>query len=426
MSIDIQMPALSPTMEKGTLARWLVAEGDVIKAGDLIAEIETDKATMEVEATDDGRVGRLVIGAGTEDVPVGEIIAILLEDGEEAPASPEPSSAAKAEASPPPPAPPPATHDKPVAEEKVAKVETETAKPASSGGDVIASPLARRIAEQSEIDLSAIKGSGPGGRIIKRDLEGKAKLRASEAPVSPVQAPAPAAIHEPPKGVPMEEVRLSGMRKVIASRMVESKSTVPHFYQSVDITLDKLLALRKQINESEGTKISVNDFFIRALGLALTRVPDANVQFGGDKLYRFGRADVSVAVAIEGGLITPVIRDAGSKGLGAISAEMKDLAERARDGKLAPEDYQGGTASLSNLGMYGIRQFDAVINPPQAAILAVGAGEERAVVRDGALAVATQMTATLSCDHRAIDGAIGALMLGVFKALVEDPLKILI
>jgi pyruvate dehydrogenase E2 component (dihydrolipoamide acetyltransferase) len=422
MSIDIQMPALSPTMEKGTLARWLVAEGDVIKAGDLIAEIETDKATMEVEATDDGRVGRLVIGAGTEDVPVGEVIAILMEEGEEAPSAPEAPSAAKADTPPP----PPVSKDKPVTEKKAARSEPETVKPASSGGDVIASPLARRIAEQSEIDLSGIKGSGPGGRIIKRDLEGKAKLRSAEAPVSVAQAPAPAAIYEPPQGVPVEEVRLSGMRKVIASRMVESKSTVPHFYISVDVTLDKLLALRKQINESEGTKISVNDFFIRALGLALTRVPEANVQFGGDKLYKFSRADVSVAVAIEGGLITPVIRDAGSKGLGAISAEMKDLAVRARDGKLAPEDYQGGTASLSNLGMYGIRQFDAVINPPQAAILAVGAGEERAVVRDGAVAVATQMTATLSCDHRAIDGAIGAEMLGVFKALVEDPLKILI
>ena len=418
MSIDIQMPALSPTMEKGTLAKWLVAEGDEIRAGDLIAEIETDKATMEVEAADDGRVGRLIIEAGTEDVPVGEIIAILLGDGEEAPSP----AAAKTPAS----TPPAANEDKPVVAEKAVKAAPGGDQPASSGGNVTASPLARRIAEQSEIDLSAIRGSGPGGRIIKRDLEGKARLRQSEAPAPAGQAPDPAAIHEPPQGVPVEEVRLSAMRKVIASRMVESKSTVPHFYISVDVTLDKLLALRKDINESEGTKISVNDFFIRALGLALTRVPDANVQFGGDKLYKFGRTDVSVAVAIEGGLITPVIRDAGSKGLGVISAEMKDLAQKARDGKLAPEDYQGGTVSLSNLGMYGIRQFDAVINPPQAAILAVGAGEERAVVRDGALAVATRMTATLSCDHRAIDGAIGAEMLGVFRALVEDPLRILV
>jgi pyruvate dehydrogenase E2 component (dihydrolipoamide acetyltransferase) len=424
MPIEIKMPALSPTMEKGNLSKWLVKEGDEVKAGDLIAEIETDKATMEVEAVDEGRVAKLVVAEGAADIPVGTVIAILLEEGEEKPsekASPKPAAETK---------PAPAVKTAPPVAQAAPSAPEPIAQPAlKSGSDerVSASPLAQRLAQQMGIDLHNIKGSGPGGRVIKRDLEIAAPA-APAAPVTPAPQPAKAAapVMAPPADNPYEEIRLSPMRKIIAQRLSLSKQTIPHFYMTVDVEIDRLLSLRKEFNETQDVKLSVNDFLIRALGLALKKVPDANVQYAGDKMYRFARADVSVAVAIPGGLVTPIIRGAEAKGLAAISTEMKILAEKARAGKLMPEDYQGGTISLSNLGMYGIRQFDAVINPPQAAILAVGAGEERAVIRGGTVVAATIMTATLSCDHRAIDGAVGAELLSAFKNLLQNPLAMLL
>ncbi len=428
MSIEIRMPALSPTMEKGTLAKWLIKEGDTIAAGDVIAEIETDKATMEVEAADDGKVGKLAVAAGTADVPVGTVIAVLLEEGEAGVASPStsPSLPRKRESS---------------AEEKVdsrlrgndeqkksapilpsAPTSQPTVPAAHDDARIFASPLARRIAKQSGIDLNTLQGSGPGGRVVKRDLESKAPLARPQVATA-TAAVAPATVYGP-ADAPHEEVKLSTMRKVIAERLSESKRTVPHFYMTVDVEMDRLLAARKDINEAEGLKLSVNDFIIKALAIALKRAPEANVQFAGDKLYRYTRADVSVAVAIDGGLITPIIRGADAKGLIEISNEMRALAEKARAGKLMPEDYKGGTISLSNLGMYGIKEFEAVINPPQAAILAVGAAEQRAVIKNGQIVPATVMSATLSVDHRAIDGAIGAKLLTAFKALIENPARL--
>ena len=447
MTIEVFMPALSPTMEEGTLAKWMVKEGDDVKAGDVIAEIETDKATMEVESADEGKVGKIVVDAGTEHVPVGKVIAILLEEGEKADDigdvdqkdTPEKQKEQKPEDKPEkkqstkePEAPKPdktepsnAGVEKDIAPQK--KVEANApAAPADGKGDrIFASPLARRLAEQSGIDLSSVQGSGPGGRIVKKDLEGKAAMQKPRAD-APAAASAPGAAPEAMGNIPVEEVKLSAMRKVIAKRLTESKQTVPHFYLTVDVEMDRLIALRKEVNADEGSKVSVNDFLIKALAGALMRVPDANVQFAGDTLLKFGRADVSVAVAIEGGLITPVIKGADTKGVGTIAQEMKDLAARAREGKLKPEEYQGGTASLSNLGMYGIKQFDAVINPPQATILAVGSAEQRPVVRDGELVPATVMTATLSCDHRAVDGVVGSEFLTAFKALIENPIRILL
>jgi pyruvate dehydrogenase E2 component (dihydrolipoamide acetyltransferase) len=432
MPMNILMPALSPTMEAGTLAKWLVKPGDAIKAGQVIAEIETDKATMEFESADEGILASIAVEAGTEDVKVGTLIGVILEEGEEASATPAPAPAPEATAAPQPAA--------PVSAPAIAAAPTPTAQPAPRATDmsrVMASPLAKRIAAQSGIDLKNVQGSGPGGRVIKRDLEalGSAKPSAAPAPVAaPVSAsvaPAPAASaaaptpFTPPAGVPFEEVKLSGMRKVIAKRMAESKTTVPHFYLTIDVELDRLMAVRKDLNaslEKSGVKLSVNDFVIRACGIALKRVPDANAMYAGDKVYKFQRADISVAVAVPGGLVTPVVRDAGSKGLADISEDMKTLAAKARDGKLMPEDYQGGTFSISNLGMFGIKQFEAVINPPQGAILAVGAGEQRPVVKNGALAIATVMSVTLSVDHRVLDGAIGAEFLKVFKQLIEEPL----
>lgn len=419
MSIEIRMPALSPTMEKGTLAKWLVKEGDTIVSGDVIAEIETDKATMEVEAADEGTITKLAVAAGTADIPVGTVIAVLAEEGEAAPkaaSKPAAKAEAKAETKPAPEAKPaPAAPVKPTASAAPPKAASD------EGARVPASPLARRIASQSGIDIGAVKGSGPGGRVIKRDLEG------AGAPLARPAAPAAkAAAVSGPVDAPYEEVKLSMMRKVIAERLTESKTTVPHFYITVDVEMDRLLAVRKDINDGEGLKLSVNDFIIKALAMALRRVPEANVQFAGDKLYKYNRADVSVAVAIDGGLITPIIRGADTKGLVQINEEMRGLAERARLGKLLPEEYKGGTVSLSNLGMYGIKQFEAVINPPQAAILAVGAADERAVVKNGQLAAATMMSATLSCDHRAIDGAVGAKLLTTFKAMVENPARMVL
>jgi len=439
MPIELKMPALSPTMEEGTLAKWLVKEGDTVASGDLLAEIETDKATMEFEAVDEGVIVKLLVAEGADGVKVGTVIAIIAEEGEDASAASAPAAKAEPAAAPSAASPPvaekgyganPATDTPPATKEEI-----KAAAPAA-GDRVKASPLARRLAESKGVDLASIAGSGPNGRIVKADIDaGKTKPVAAAAPKAeaapappapaPKAAPAPAAA---PAGVPSETVKLSNMRKTIARRLAESKQTVPHFYLTVDCNLDALLKLRGELNaglEGRGIKLSVNDLLIKALGVALAEVPDANVQFAGDTLLKFGRSDISMAVAIPGGLITPVITDVANKPLSRIATEAKDMAARARDGKLAPEEYQGGTASISNLGMFGIKQFDAVINPPQAMILAVGAGEPRPYVVGKELTVATVMTATGSFDHRAIDGAVGAQLMAAFKRLVEKPMGML-
>jgi pyruvate dehydrogenase E2 component (dihydrolipoamide acetyltransferase) len=433
MPTPIKMPALSPTMEEGTLARWLVKEGDTVSAGDVMAEIETDKATMEFEAVDEGVIAKIEVSEGTEGVKVGTVIALLAGEGEDAGAAASEPSAAPAE---------PekgtaltGTPEPTEVREADAPARAEpprAAAPKPAGGRVIASPLAKRIAEQKGIDLSSLKGSGPNGRIVKADVEGGQPSQASGVPVaaapapgaSPVAAPAEQAAL-PDFGIPHEDEKLSNVRKVIARRLTESKQTVPHYYLAIDVRLDPLLKLRGELNaalEAQGIKLSVNDLLIKALAKALLQVPDCNVSFGGDTLRRFSRADISVAVAAPSGLITPIIIDAGSKSVSTIASEMKDLAGKAREGKLQPHEYQGGTASLSNLGMYGIKQFEAVINPPQAMIMAVGAGEKRPYVVDDALAIASVMTATGSFDHRAIDGATGAELMQAFKSLCEAPL----
>jgi len=437
MAIEIRMPALSPTMEEGTLAKWLVKEGDSVSSGDLLAEIETDKATMEFEAIDEGVIGKIAVPAGTEHVKVGTIIATIIGDGEDAGEAPAPAPKAEAPA-----AAPKAEAPAPKAEAAAPPPSVAApaqAAPAKTNGDgrIKASPLAKRLASSQGIDLSAVTGSGPHGRIVKADLNG-APTGAVAAPAAtaaapkgaPAAAPAPAAKAPAPSPTdyptPHELVKLSGMRKTIARRLTESKQTVPHIYLTLDTRLDALLKLRGELNDalsSRGVKLSVNDMLIKALGVALMRVPECNVQFQGDNLLKFSRADVSVAVSIPGGLITPIVTEADSKSIATISAEMKDLADRAKAGKLQPNEYQGGTASLSNMGMMGIKQFDAVINPPQAMILAVGAGEKRPwVMPDGSLGVATVMSATGSFDHRAIDGADGAKLMSVLRDLVEKPL----
>ena len=461
MPIEIKMPALSPTMEEGTLAKWLVKPGDEIQAGDIMAEIETDKATMEFEAVDEGTLVSISIDEGTENVAVGTVIAVLAEEGEDAEAAaaapapaPEPTPSADGPAATP-------TARK-LAEAngidlnsitgtgpggKITKGDVEAAggssatesapapaptpTPATSGDRIVASPLAKRIAEQKGIDLSTVTGSGPNGRIVKADVESAKPGAAPAAAAAPSPTPTPAAA--PQLGgdldAPYEEQKLNNVRKVIARRLTEAKQTVPHIYLTVDVQLDALLKLRSQLNaslEPDGVKLSVNDLLIKALARALKRVPKCNVSFQGDTLHQYTREDVSVAVAAPSGLITPIIRDAGSKGLAQISTEMKDLAGKARDGKLQPHEYQGGTASLSNLGMFGTKQFDAVINPPQGMILAVGAGEQRPVVKDGALAVATVMSATGSFDHRAIDGADGAQLMQAFQQLCENPMGLVV
>jgi len=427
MPTKILMPALSPTMTEGTLAKWLKNEGDTIESGDVIAEIETDKATMEVEAVDEGTLGKIVVPGGTEGVAVNSVIAVLLDEGEDASALEDVSTAAaptpKPAESTPEPAPPAASAP--------AATPAPTSPPAKSGGRVFASPLARRIAADNGLDLSAIGGTGPHGRVVKRDVEqAMASGTGKAAPQAAALAgPAPSASATIDDGVlpPYEEIKNSSMRKVIAQRLSESKQTVPHFYLTIDCELDNLLAVRKRLNDqSDAYKISVNDFVIRAAALALQRVPDANAMWAGDSIRKFSRADISVAVAIPDGLITPVIRDAGNKGLRQISDDMKSLAAKARDGKLMPEEYQGGTMSISNLGMFGVKSFSAIINPPQGCILAVGAGEQRPVVKNGALAVATVMTCTLAVDHRVIDGALGAEYLAAFKPLIEDPVSMLL
>ena len=440
MPVDILMPALSPTMEEGTLAKWHVKKGDKVSIGDVIAEIETDKATMEVEAVDEGKIGRLLVDEGTEGVAVNKPIAVLLEEGEgeDALEGYEPSGGA-----------PPKkkdgakTREEPEAkagekpEPKAAEKEPAPdaggkAPPApetEKGNRVFASPLARRIAAQQGIDLTAISGSGPHGRIVKTDLEGAPKTAQNKQAASGSVAPASAidarAFYE--KGT-YEEVPLDGMRKTIARRLTQSMQEIPHFYLTVDCELDELLTARKKLNEEagEGVKLSVNDFLIRAAALALVKVPDANVSFAGDAVLKHRSADIGIAVALDGGLITPIIRNAEKKGLAEISEEAKSLAERARNKKLKPNEYEGGSFSISNLGMFGIKHFTGVINPPQAAILAVGKGEERPVARNGKLELANVMTVTMSCDHRAIDGALGARFLEAFKSFVEYPARMLL
>ena len=428
MPINLKMPALSPTMEEGTLAKWLVKEGDTVASGDLLAEIETDKAPMEFEAVDEGVVAKILIPAGTDNVKVGEVIAIIAAEGEDvgdAPAAAAPAPAA---------APEPA----PAAEAKAAPAPAPAPAPAaasSSDDRIKASPLAKRIAAAKGLDLATIKGTGPGGRIVKADVEdakpGQASAAAPQAAAAPAAAPtpAPAAAAAPfTTDIPHEASKLSNMRKTIARRLTEAKQTIPHIYLTVDVQLDKLLKLRAELNkalEAQGVKLSVNDLLIKALAKSLIQVPKCNVTFAGDQLISYQRADISVAVSTPAGLITPIIVGAETKAAGAISTEMKELANRAKDGKLQPHEYQGGTASLSNMGMFGIKHFEAVINPPQGMIMAIGAGEKRPYIVDDALGIATVMSATGSFDHRAIDGADGAQLMAAFKDLCENPLGML-
>ncbi|MBR2655123.1 MAG: pyruvate dehydrogenase complex dihydrolipoamide acetyltransferase [Loktanella sp.] len=430
MPTEILMPALSPTMEEGTLAKWHVKEGDKVSSGDILAEIETDKATMEFEAVDEGVMGKIMIPEGTEGVKVNDVIAVLLEDGESADDisdAPAPKEDKKPE---------------PKAEAPAAKADSTPAPaaPVKDGERVFASPLARRIAADKGLDLSGVTGSGPHGRIVKADVESAKPATKSEAAPAKAEAPKAAAatmasgpstdaVIKMYDGRPFEEVKLDGMRKTIAARLTEAKQSVPHFYLRRDINLDALMKFRGTLNkqlEGRGVKLSVNDFIIKACALALQQVPDANAVWAGDRTLKFEKSDVAVAVAIEGGLFTPVLRDAEMKSLSALSAEMKDLATRARDRKLAPHEYQGGSFAISNLGMFGIDNFDAIINPPHAAILAVGAGVKKPIVgADGELAVATVMSVTLSVDHRVIDGALGANLLQAIKDNLENPLTML-
>ena len=419
MALEILMPALSPTMEEGTLAKWLVSEGDVVQSGDLLAEIETDKATMEFEAVDQGIIGKLLVAEGTANVKVNSAIAILLEEGDAADATVAPSAPAVVAAD--------------VMAAPAVQASAPAAPVAASGTRIFASPLARRIAADNGLDLTAITGSGPKGRIVKADLSTAVAPAAAAAPVSAVTMPTSAnaaAVEAIYQGRGFKTVPLDGMRKIIASRLTEAKQTIPHFYLRRDIRLDKLLRVRGEINkglEARGVKTSVNDFIIKACALALQKVPTANAVWAGDRVLQMEASDISVAVAIEGGLFTPVLQDAEAKPLSQLAVEMKDLAARARNRKLAPHEYQGGSFSISNLGMMGIDNFDAVINPPQGAILAVGAGKKRPVVLDdGSLSVATVMSVTMSVDHRVIDGALGAELLNVIVNYLENPLSMLV
>ena len=419
MALEILMPALSPTMEEGTLAKWLVSEGDVVQSGDLLAEIETDKATMEFEAVDEGIIGKLLVAEGTANVKVNSAIAILLEEGDAADATVAPSAPAVVAAD--------------VMAAPAVQASAPAAPVAASGTRIFASPLARRIAADNGLDLTAITGSGPKGRIVKADLSTAVAPAAAAAPVSAVTMPTSAnaaAVEAIYQGRGFKTVPLDGMRKIIASRLTEAKQTIPHFYLRRDIRLDKLLRVRGEINkglEARGVKTSVNDFIIKACALALQKVPTANAVWAGDRVLQMEASDISVAVAIEGGLFTPVLQDAEAKPLSQLAVEMKDLAARARNRKLAPHEYQGGSFSISNLGMMGIDNFDAVINPPQGAILAVGAGKKRPVVLDdGSLSVATVMSVTMSVDHRVIDGALGAELLNEIVNYLENPLSMLV
>ncbi len=463
MATEILMPALSPTMTEGKLAKWLIKEGDEVRPGDLIAEIETDKATMEVESVDEGRVAKILIGEGTEGVAVNAVIAVLAMDGENLDDVPSPKTS---------------THevketivsDVQVSAQKVSPIDNGSLKatplarriadqagislsginPTGAGGKItkddvlkkaeggnlssssesdrlFASPLARKLAFEGKIPLDRIKGSGPNGRIVKADVERALRGDLLPALDQPAGSKEPAAVSES-AGSEFDLIPHTSMRKTIARRLTESKQTVPHFYLTVDCEIDELLRVRKELNDRapDGVKVSVNDFVIKSLAGALRRVPGANASWTDEGIRLYKNVDVSVAVALDGGLITPVVKNADSKGLGEISANMVDLAGRARQGKLTPDEYQGGSISISNLGMFGIKQFDAVINPPQGAILAVGAGEQRPVVKNGELAIATVMTCTLSCDHRVIDGALGAELLQAFKNLIEFPAAMLL
>ena len=429
MPVTIRMPALSPTMTEGKIAQWLKKEGEEVRSGDLLAEIETDKAIMEVEATDEGTLGKILVAAGTEAIAVNAPIAVIVADGEDesalieavkaalAEAESAPQQAPAAEAAAPAPAVQPAPAPQVIAAQpKPAPVGTPARTP---GARINASPLARRMAKAEGLDLARITGSGSRGRIVKADVEAAMASVGTGGIFAGLgqSFPAAAARTEPH----------SMMRKVIAQRLTESKQTVPHYYVTVDCEIDALLDLRSEINGSdEALRVSINDFIIRAVALALGEVPAANASWSDEAMNLYGAADVSVAVATDGGLITPIVRSAEKKGIAAISAEVKDLAARARDGKLAPEEYQGGTFTISNMGMMGVREFAAVINPPQACILAIGAGEERVVVREGEIGTATLMTCTLSCDHRAVDGTVGAQFLAAFKGLVEHPVRLIL
>jgi pyruvate dehydrogenase E2 component (dihydrolipoamide acetyltransferase) len=435
MPIELKMPALSPTMEEGTLAKWLVKEGDKVASGDILAEIETDKATMEFEAVDEGTVARILVPEGSEGVKVGAPIAIIASEGEDASAAaaapradtkpnapPQAPPAPKADATPQPPAPP-----------KAPDAPSEALTKRAEGDRVKASPLARRLAQAQGIDLSSLRGSGPNGRIVRADVDGavgKAPAASPAPAAATATAPSGHLVMPGPmeQAIPHEEVKLSNIRKTIARRLTEAKQQVPHIYLTVDVQLDALLKLRSELNaglESRGVKLSVNDLLIKALAQSLMEVPDCNVAFAGDQMLKYSRADISVAVSIPAGLITPIIVGADAKSVSAISTEMKELAGLARDGKLQPQQYQGGTASLSNMGMYAIKQFEAVINPPQGMIMAIGAGEKRPFVINDSLQIATVMSATGSFDHRAIDGADGAKLMQAFKRLVENPLGML-
>src|SRR6266566_943413 len=464
MPINILMPALSPTMEKGNLAKWLKKEGDPVKAGDIIAEIETDKATMEVEAADEGVLAKIVVPEGTADVPVNQLIAVLAGEGEDVKAA---AAGAKAGAGPPAaaskpaqaaeaptksastPAPPPQPPPQPGEGGPPPRPQPSApAMPRTNGapaGRIFSSPLARRLAREAGIDLGRVQGTGPHGRVVARDIEAAKSGTGLRPPGLAAPGTAPAAAPMAVRAPSDEKIRAlfepgsyevvphDNMRKIIAQRLTESKLTIPHFYLTIDCTLDKLLAAREEINvtapEHDGKpdyKISVNDFVIKALALALQKVPEANVTWTESAMLKHKHSDVGVAVAIKGGLITPVVRKAEQKSLSAISSEMKDFAVRARARKLMPEEYQGGSTAVSNLGMYGIKDFYAVINPPHATILSVGAGEERPVVRDGKIEVAQMMTVGLSTDHRAVDGALGAELLGAFKSYIENPVMMLV
>ncbi len=423
MPIQILMPALSPTMTEGTLAKWAKAVGDTITSGDLLAEIETDKATMEIEAVDEGILGKILVAEGTEGVPVNQLIGLILEDGEDASALEAalapvaaPAAPPAAPAAAPAPAPPPAA----------AAPAPAAPAPAKTGNRIIASPLARRLATAKGVDLATVTGSGPKGRIVKRDVESAAP----GAPAPKAEAPSP----PPALGAPLspmpdfEAVPHSSMRKTIARRLTESVRDIPHFNVSVDVQLGSLLDTRKRLNARDGAeqKISVNDFVIKAIALALARVPACNVSYTDEATLFHQRADISIAVSIDGGLITPIVKDAGNKSLAVIAREAKALAERARAGELQPDEYEGGTFTVSNMGMMGVRSFNSIINPPQGAILSVGAGEPRPVVTDGALSMATVMTLTLAVDHRCIDGVTAAEFIGELKSILEEPLQFML